>query len=93
MDSRIVLKTDSSAVKGIASRRGVRKTRQIEVSHLWVQEKFNNGGITLIKVVGSGNFADALTKYVVADKLKKHMESTNQSLQNGGHALMPHCDV
>ena len=36
---KIQIKTDASAAKGIASRRGVGKIRHIEVSQLWIQEK------------------------------------------------------
>ena len=39
----IKLKTDASAAKGIASRRGLGKVRHIEVSQLWLQEKYKEG--------------------------------------------------
>ncbi len=39
----IKLKTDASAAKGIASRRGLGKVRHIEVSQLWLQEREGDG--------------------------------------------------
>ena len=44
--------TDASAAKGIASRRGLGKTRHIQVHYLWVQERVGNGDIILKKVWG-----------------------------------------
>ena len=37
----IVVKTDASAAKGIASRRGLGKVRHIDVSQLWLQDRVN----------------------------------------------------
>ena len=58
--ARIVVCTDASAAKGMASRRGLGKVRHVEVSQLWVQEKVGSGEIKLKKVNGSTNLADAL---------------------------------
>ena len=35
--------TDSSAAKGIASRKGLGKVRHIEVNQLWLQDKVGSG--------------------------------------------------
>ena len=81
--------TDSSAAKGIASRRGLGKVRHVEVNQLWVQEKVADGSIELSKVSGEANLADALTKHVGREILERHLEATNQWLIEGRHALMP----
>ena len=44
------LETDSSAAKGVASRRGVGKIRHIEMNQLWLQEKVANKDVAVIKV-------------------------------------------
>ena len=54
--------TDASAAKGIASRRGLGKTRHIAVHFLWVQERVQCGDISLRKIWGGENPADLLTK-------------------------------
>ena len=69
MGTKVKIHTDASAAKGIASRRGLGKVRHIEVNQLWVQEKVAKGEIDLIKIPGTENRADALTKYVEGDKL------------------------
>ena len=64
INMKIKLSEDSTAAKGIADRTGLGKVRHIEVNQLWIQEKVRNKLITLIRVDGNINLADALTKFV-----------------------------
>ena len=64
MKIKLTVLTDSTAAKGIASRRGLGKVRHIEVNQLWVQEKVANGDIELNNVGTGENLADSLTKHV-----------------------------
>ena len=66
--------TDASAAKGIASRRGLGKTRHIQVHYLWVQERVGNGDIKLTKVWGGENPADLLTKYLSKDTMLRALQ-------------------
>ena len=86
---KIQIKTDASAAKGIASRRGVGKIRHIEVSQLWIQEKVADSTIELIKVHTRDNLADALTKYVGSDELQRHIAHTSHEIMFGRHQLAP----
>ena len=61
VELKVRLRTDASAAKGIATRRGLGKIRHIEVHQLWLQEKVTRGVIEVMKVKGEGNLADALT--------------------------------
>ena len=54
--------TDSSAAKAVASRRGLRKLRHIELKYLWVQELVQEQRIAIKKINGLDNPADCLTK-------------------------------
>ena len=45
--------TDSAAVVGVATRRGVVKIRHIEMNQLWLQEKVANKDVEVIKVKGT----------------------------------------
>ena len=89
MKVKIRVKTDASAAKGIASRRGAGKVRHIEVSQLWVQDKVASGEVVLQKVSTCDNVADAMTKNVSNDILQKHMNLTSQEVEIGRHELMP----
>ena len=59
----IILHTDSSAAKALASRKGVGRLRHIETRWMWLQIEVAKGRIQLEKVRGDLNPADILTKY------------------------------
>ena len=63
--------------------------RHIEVNQLWVQEKVPNGDVVITRVKGLENLADALTKNLDAEDLRKHVAGTNCSIESGRHHLMP----
>ena len=85
----IEIRTDASAAKGIANRRGLGKVTHMEVSQLWVQEKVSSGRIAIVKVRGDNNIADALTKHVDQDNIDRHMTGTRQRIACGRHELAP----
>jgi hypothetical protein len=75
VSASIRVKTDASAAKGIASRRGLGKVRHIDVSQLWLQDRVSKGEIVIEKVSTHDNLADAMTKHVDGSKLNSHMLS------------------
>ena len=85
----IQISTDASAAIGIASRRGCGKVRHIEVSQLWLQSRVNSGDITITKVEGKNNVADALTKYVGGEETCKHIHWCSMRREEGRHMLAP----
>jgi hypothetical protein len=91
--SRVVINTDASAAKGIASRRGLGKVRHIEVNQLWVQDKVATKEIVIKKVGGDVNIADALTKALERQGIEWHMRNTSQRIVSGRHELMPEEDL
>ena len=86
---KLRLKTDASAAKGIASRKGLGKIRHLEVNQLWLQDKVASGEVELEKVDGKVNRADALTKAVNSEELRSHIEWVNMELTKGRHEIMP----
>ena len=85
----VVLHTDSSAAKGIGSRRGLGKLRHVELAELWIQDLVSRGKISIVKIAGIDNIADALTKHSSRDRLSQHMSSTGQHIVQGRHPIMP----
>ena len=85
----ILLRTDASAAKGIAPRKGLGKERHIEVNQLWVQDKVESGETQTMKVGGDVNIADALTKSVDNERIKWQCQNTKQEIVGGRHTLMP----
>ena len=89
LDVKLVVKTDASAAKGIALRRGMGKIRHIEVNQLWVQDKVAKGEVKIQKIATTENLADHLTKYLNQEGVLEHMNGTWQWFEEGRHTLMP----
>ena len=88
-DLSLEILTDASAAKGIASRRGLGKTRHIAVHYLWVQERVNNGDIILKKIWGGENPADLLTKTLDKSKLLKCLSVFGIKYMEGRAGVAP----
>ena len=85
----LAILTDASAAKGIASRRGLGKTRHVAVHYLWVQEKVRRGDLVISKVWGGDNPADLLTKYLTRDKMDRCMLIFGLEYMAGRSAIAP----
>jgi len=81
--------TDASAAKGIASRRGLGKTRHVDVHFLWVQARVHRGVLAVSKVWGGDNPADLLTKYLTRDKMNRCMLTFGLEYKEGRSAEAP----
>ena len=85
----IEIKEDSSAAKGIASRRGLGKLKHVDIKELWIQEQVSSEDLKITKVPGTENLADALTKYVDHHVLQYHTQYTHQEISSEKHPLTP----
>ena len=85
----IALCIDSSAAKGIASRRGLGKVRHIELAELWLQDQVARGKIKIEKIRGDDNFSDSLTKHSNPERISQTLRGVYQRLVRGRHAIMP----
>ena len=81
--------SDATAAIGIAKRRGLGKVRHLHTIDLWIQERIRNGDVNLLKVLGTENPADALTKYLDPVSMNKAMEKTNVEFMEGRAAIAP----
>ena len=72
--ANLTVHTDSSAGKSMAGRFGTsRKTKHVELRHLYMQELVQSGLLKLRKVLGTLSPANTLTKNVGKDTLNKHL--------------------
>ena len=79
----IVIQTDSSAGKSMASRLGIsRRSKHIELKYLWFQDEIKEGKLELNKVGTHFKPSDVLTKYVPASVLGQHLPRLNISKDN-----------
>ena len=91
-DMKLEVYTDASAAKGIASRRGLGKTRHIAVHYLWVQERVRLGDFCLYKCKGTENPADLLTKHLDRNKLQGFLKFIGMEYLSGRAASAPQLD-
>ena len=85
----VVLYTDSSAAKGMSSRRGLGKVRHIELNQRWLQDQVARGKIEVRKIKGEDNISDSLTKHSNPERIKQTMRGTRQNIVHGRHSIMP----
>ena len=88
-DCKLKVFSDATAAIGIARRRGMGKIRHLDCSDLWVKEKIRNQQVSLHKVLGIENPADAFTKYVNQDILHKTMNTIGMKRLKGMPARAP----
>ena len=87
--AKIDIATDSSAAKGIATRRGVGKVKHLETRTLWVQDQVERGRLRVRKIDGEHNQADVLTKYLSGGRLSRFLENLPVRVAGGRHELAP----
>ena len=86
---QITIQTDSTAAVGICRRRGLGKIRHLAAADLWVQDRLRTKDFSLVKVLGTDNVADMLTKHVPRPVLCKHMASMGLKQIPGRAELAP----
>ena len=83
-DAEVVVWSDSSTAKGIASRRGLGKMRHVELRYFWVQEAVKQGRLKVRKVGGEVNVADHLTKGRAIWEFKGLLEMVGARMEGRG---------
>ena len=81
--------SDATAAIGIARRRGMGKIRHLDTTDLWVQEVIRSGRVELVKVLGTENPADILTKYIEKPLLQKMLAKMGMVQMEGRAACAP----
>ena len=79
----IRLNLDATAAKGILERQGIAKVRHIDVNVLWLQQQAAKKLVPLVKVDGTSNCADLLTKHLTAQVQEKHVEMMQLEFRTG----------
>ena len=79
----IRLYMDANAAKGIIERSGISKIRHIDVNQLWIQEQCARKMVPAVKVDGTKNPSDLMTKHLVTPIMERHLEFLNIGYQEG----------
>ena len=83
VDVTIRIHSDSTAAIGISKRRGLGKISHLAVGDLWVQERLKNRDFDLVKMLGTENPADVLTKYTDEATLQKMVNKMGLTMETG----------
>ena len=84
MPAEATVHTDSSSALSICHRKGLGgKTRHIRVRHLWVQDAVAKKDFRLMKILGTENPADLMTKHMSHDEICKHLKTMNLEFRAG----------
>ena len=81
--------SDATAAIGICRRKGLGKIRHLATTDLWIQDKVRSRQIELLKVLGSENPADVLTKYVNRQTMQKALDAMGMHVLSGRPACAP----
>ena len=83
VETKLKVKTDSSAALGTCNRIGLGKSRHVQTRFLWVQEQLAAGYFELEKVETSKNIADICTKSLNAEAAGRHVKSMSYEVLAG----------
>ena len=93
IETTALIKGDASAALGIISRRGTRKRRPLETSHLWIQAAAAEKRASYTKVSGTESPADALTKELPALRMSKYSHQLGMKEKKGRADKAPELHV
>ena len=86
---KVRVHSDATAALGICRRQGLGKVRHLDVTDLWAQDKVRTGIIELVKVLGSENPADIMTKYTDRPIFERMLTAMNMVALPGRAACAP----
>ena len=87
VDMKVRVWTAATAGKGIASRRGLGRTRHIHTRYLWVQQKVHKKEVELKKEATKDNVADLMTKHLTEVRMKELMKRLGSESRLGQSGL------
>ena len=85
----LVIKSDAVAAIGIVRRQGLGRVRHLAVADLWVQQKSKEKEVHYLKLEGTRNTSDILTKVVERETIDKHMRALGLEFKEGRHPATP----
>jgi hypothetical protein len=86
---KIRVHSDATAAIGICRRKGLGKVRHLATTDLWIQDKVRSRTLELVKILGTENPADVLTKYVNRQVMDKALDTMGLRKLSGRPACAP----
>ena len=96
VETKLKVKTDSSAALGTCNRIGLGKSRHAQTRFLWVQEQLATNRFELEKVDTKKNVADICTKSLSAEAAERHVRTMGYEVLAGrstaAKSLVTYCE-
>ena len=73
----IRLGVDSMAAKQFVARRGLGRMRHLDIKNLWLQKDVRDGLLEVVKIPGTTNPADLMTKILTSKEIEDRLEMMN----------------
>ena len=89
IETTCLMKTDSTAAKGMTNRRGHGKVKHLQTCELWLQEVVKDKRIEIQKVGTKFNPADLMTKHLDSKTAVEHLSRLSARTATGWHELAP----
>ena len=86
---KIRIHSDATAAIGICRRKGLGKIRHLATTDLWIQDKIRSRQMELVKILGTENPADVLTKYVTHQLMEEATSKMGLRRMTGRPACAP----
>ena len=86
---QIRVHSDATAAIGICRRKGLGKVRHLATTDLWIQDKVRSRKLDLVKILGTENPADVLTKYVSRQLMQEAISKLGLQPMAGRPACAP----
>ena len=86
---QIRVHSDATAAIGICRRKGLGKVRHLATTDLWIQDKVRSRKLDLVKILGTENPADVLTKYVSRQLMQEAISKLGLRPMAGRPACAP----
>ena len=80
---------DASAALGIINRKGLGKTRHIDIGLLWIQQVAAERRLKFGKALGRDNPADLFTKYLDQEAISRHCRKISATFPGGRAETAP----
>ena len=84
-----VLRADSSAGKGIASRRGLGEVKHLDVRNMRIQDVVRSRRIAIVQIAGGGNAAVVLIRHLDGPAIARRMKRLGCAVDSGRRKLAP----
>ena len=86
---KIRIHSGATAAIGICRRKGLGKIRHLATTDLWIQDKIRSRQMELVKILGTENPADVLTKYVTRQLTEEATSKMGLRSMTGRPACAP----